>query len=79
MCRCCAILLLVGLCKSLVMQKAFLSDEQWKKIEPLLPQEKSRGRSWADSRRILEWILWVLKTGARWRDLPAAYPSASTC
>jgi len=61
------------------MQKAFLSDEQWAKLEPLLPKERSRGRPWADNRRVLEGILWVLKTGARWRDLPKEYPSASTC
>jgi transposase len=61
------------------MQKAYLSDEQWAKLEPLLPKVKSRGRPWADNRRVLEGILWVLKTGARWRDLPKEYPSASTC
>jgi transposase len=61
------------------MQKAFLSDEQWARLEPLLPKERSRGRPWADNRRVLEGILWVLKTGARWRDLPKEYPSASTC
>jgi transposase len=61
------------------MQKAFLSDEQWAKIEPLLPMVRSRGRPWADNRQVLEGILWVLKTGARWRDLPKEYPSPSTC
>jgi transposase len=61
------------------MQKAFLSDKQWAKLEPLLPKVRSRGRPWADNRRVLEGILWVLKTGARWRDLPEEYPSASTC
>jgi transposase len=61
------------------MRKAFLSDEQWAKIEPLLPKVRSRGRPWAENRRVLEGILWVLKTGARWRDLPKEYPSASTC
>jgi transposase len=61
------------------MQKAFLSDGQWAKLEPLLPKERSRGRPWADNRRVLEGILWVLRTGARWRDLPKEYPSASTC
>jgi hypothetical protein len=61
------------------MQKAFMSDEQWAKLEPLLPKTKSRGRPWADNRRVLEGILWVLKTGARWRDLPKEYPSPSTC
>ncbi len=61
------------------MQKAFLSDEQWAKLEPLLPQLRRRGRPWANSRRVLEGILWVLKTGARWRDWPKEYPSTSTC
>jgi len=61
------------------MQNAFLTDEQWKRIEPLLPRDQSRGRPWAENRRVLEGILWILKTGARWRDLPKAYPSASTC
>ena len=61
------------------MQKAFLSDEQWEKIEPLLPCDKSGGRPWADNRRVVEGIFWVLKTGARWRDLPKEYPSPSTC
>jgi transposase len=61
------------------MQKAFLSDEQCAKIEPLLPKLRSRGRPWADPRRVVEGILWVLKAGARWRDLPKEYPSASTC
>jgi transposase len=61
------------------MPKPFLTDEQWKKIEPLLPTLRSRGRPWCDNRRVLEGILWVLKTGARWRDLPPQFPSASTC
>jgi len=61
------------------MPKPFLTDEQWKKIEPLLPQSSGRGRPWAENRRVLEGILWVLKTGARWRDLPPEYPSPSTC
>jgi transposase len=61
------------------MTKPFLNDERWNKIEPLLPRDKSRGRPWVENRRVVEGILWVLKTGARWRDLPPEYPSASTC
>jgi transposase len=60
----------------------FLTDTQWARIEPLLPklpQNPKGGRPWADSRRVLEGILWVLKTGARWRDLPERYPSPATC
>ena len=61
------------------MQQLFLSEEQWRRIEPLLPKLRSNGRPWRDNRAVLEGILWVLKTGARWRDLPKEYPSASTC
>jgi transposase len=59
-----------------------LSDEQWAKIKSLLPppSERSRGgRPRCEDRKVLEGILWVLKTGARWRALPAEYPSPSTC
>ena len=51
-------------------------------IEPLLPELEVGslgGRPWADNRGCLEGILWVLKTGARWRDLPDIYPSPVTC
>jgi len=61
------------------MPKSFLSEEQWQRIAPLLPKNKSHGRPWADNRRVLEGILWILRSGARWRDLPQEYPSASTC
>jgi transposase len=59
-----------------------LTDEQWAKIEPLLPKfKRSRkgGRKPVDSRRVFEGILWVLRSGARWKDLPARHPSPSTC
>src|SRR5687767_14476920 len=60
-------------------RERFLSDAQWAKIDPLLPKLKSRGRGWADSREVLEGILWILRSGARWKDLPDEYPSYSTC
>lgn len=57
----------------------YLSEKQWKKIEPLLPKLKSSGRPWKKNREVLEGILWVLRSGARWKDLPQEYPSPSTC
>ena len=57
----------------------YLSHRQWQKIEPLLPKLRSNGRPWKDNRLVLEGILWVLRTGARWKDLPEKYPSPSTC
>ncbi len=63
-------------------RQPLLTDKQWKRIEPLLPAlPKSRkgGRPWASNRAVLEGILWILRTGARWQDLPERYPSPSTC
>ncbi len=56
-----------------------LNDWQWEIIQPLLPPATGFGRPRADDRLVLEGILWVLRSGARWRDLPERYPSASTC
>ena len=57
----------------MVMRQPLLTDAQWQKIEPLLPKLKrrKRGRPPKDNRVVLEGILWVLKTGARWRDIPS--------
>jgi transposase len=59
-----------------------LTDEQWKKIEPMLPKDRATragGRPRAANRACFEGILWVLRSGARWKDLPDKYPSPSTC
>ena len=59
-----------------------LSDAQWQLIEPILrPKRRSdgRGRPWQDTRAVLNGILWVLGTGAQWRELPKKYPSYQTC
>ncbi len=60
-----------------------LRNEQWAVIEPLLPKHPKRadgkGRPWQDDRAILNGILWILRTGAPWHDLPGRYPSYQTC
>lgn len=60
-----------------------LTEEQWVFIKPMLPKERVRkdkkGRPWKDPRNVLEGILWILKTGARWKDLPDRYPPYQTC
>jgi transposase len=51
-----------------------LSNEQWSRIAPLLPAEtKTGGRNAKPHRPMVEAMLWVLRTGAPWRDLPSAY------
>ena len=56
-----------------------LSDEQWARLEPLLPPEKPKtGRTNEDHRQILNGILWVLNSGAPWRDLPRRYGPVGT-
>jgi transposase len=51
-----------------------LTDEQWEQLEPLLPPQKPKtGRTNLDHRTVLNGILWILKTGAPWRDLPEGY------
>ena len=59
-----------------------LTDDQWAILEPLLANEASsvRGRPPVpDDRSVLHGILWVLRTGAAWADLPERFPSSSTC
>lgn len=56
-----------------------LTEAQWKLITPLLPPPKGRGRHRADDRRTVNGILWVLRTGARWQDLPRECGSDTTC
>lgn len=58
---------------------AEVSDAQWALIARLLPPKKRRGRPRADDRRTINGILWVLRSGARWCDLPPEYGSDSTC
>jgi len=55
------------------MHRHDLTDQQWQRIQPLLPEHKPTGRPPADDRRVLNGILWILRTGAPWRDLPERY------
>ena len=59
-----------------------LTDEQWSLISdlfPVPPVDPRGGRPRVDSRQCLEGILWVLRSGARWKDLPRSFPSYVTC
>ena len=54
-----------------------LTEAQWKAVKKFIPQdarrEDGRGRPWSDRRRAFNGILWILRTGAPWQDLPERY------
>src|SRR6266478_388557 len=59
-----------------------LTEAQWQVLRPLLTPKRrpdGRGRPWRDARAVLNGILWVLRTGAPWHDLPDRYPPYQTC
>lgn len=51
-----------------------LSDVQWERIESCLPGRKEHvGRTAVDNRQFVNGVLWVIRSGARWSDLPERY------
>ncbi len=61
------------------MRRHELTEEQWNRLEPLLPLQKPEtGRPAKEHRTIINAILWILGTGAPWRDLPEYYGPWST-
>jgi transposase len=59
-----------------------ISDELWNKITDLLPDEKPRytiGRPIIPFRKIMDGILYILRTGCQWKMLPKEFGSGSTC
>ena len=60
-----------------------LTDEQWDVLKPIMPvsprRADGRGRPWRDPRAIRNGILWILRTGAPWQDLPPRDPPYQTC
>ena len=56
-----------------------LTNEQWEQIEVLLPKASTkRGRPAQDHRQMLNGMIWVLRTGAPWRDMPERYGKWTT-
>ena len=70
-----------------LMSDSILSDALWQRIEPLLPKPKQRrnvqhaGRKPADARSVMTGILFALRSGVPWKNLPATsdFPSGHTC
>ena len=56
------------------MIRTVLNDAQWERIAPLLPGKAGDpGRSGHDNRLFVEAVLWLVRTGAPWRDLPPQF------
>jgi len=62
------------------MARHGLSDEAWDLIKTLLPDEDEprQARPWVSHREVIDGILWILRTGAPWRDLPEEFPAWET-
>ncbi len=65
------------------MHRGDLTDVQWARLQPLLPPQRrgkgtKGGRPNIDHRQIINGILWILRTGAPWEDLPSRYGKRST-
>jgi transposase len=59
-----------------------ISDELWDKISELLPDEKPNktiGRPIIPYRKVMNGILYILRTGCQWKMLPKEFGSGSTC
>lgn len=56
------------------MRRYEISDQEWAKINPLLPgQAGSAGRKAANNRLFINAVLWIARSGAPWRDLPERF------
>jgi transposase len=56
-----------------------LSDEEWQRLEPLLPSTvPQRGGRWADHRMVINGVFFRTRSGAAWRDLPPMYGNWKT-
>ena len=59
-----------------------LTDVQWELLKSLVEPKtptKRRGRPWKDTRPVLEGVLWILRTGAQWSEMPSKFPPYQTC
>ena len=55
------------------MSRGDLTNSEWHILNSLLPDRGDRGPPISDKRRMVNGILWVLRTGAPWRDMPERY------
>ena len=53
--------------------KELITKEEWDFIKDFLPQKKAIGRPRVDDKKLLNGIMYVLKTGCRWNDMPSEF------
>ena len=59
-----------------VLDRLVLSEDQWKRISAhIIGDERTRGSSGRDNRMFVEAVLWIVRTGSPWRDLPEIFGS----
>jgi len=57
-----------------ILDRVVLSDLQWERISVhIIGDERTRGSSGRDNRMFVEAVLWIVRTGAPWRDLPEVF------
>ena len=59
--------------RKMVSKRYELTDEQWDRIKQYFEVEKKSGRPYKNVRNTVNGIVWILKSGAAWRDLPSRY------
>lgn len=60
------------------MARLLLTDAEWELIADAFPEPASTGRPRRDPRQVLDGVLWVLRTGSPWRDLPPEFGAWKT-
>lgn len=60
------------------MARLLLTDDEWELIADAFPERAATGRPRRDARTVLDGILWILRTGSPWRDLPAEFGAWKT-
>ena len=61
------------------MARLLLTDDEWELIDDIFPKPAATGRPPVNRRMVVDGILWILRTGSPWRDLPEEFGTWKTC
>jgi transposase len=57
-----------------ILDRLILNDDQWKRVSVhIIGDERTRGSSGRDNRMFVEAVVWIVRTGSPWRDLPGVF------